>query len=165
MPDLKGEKSDERRIIYYEMPQVVRKDGRFLQRLLEQQEGIWRHLMDVYYEEAGSGNEIPVDAAQLDHVLKNNSEREETFFQKYFRLEEGAYLDLVTFNNCLDQYLGTTFAGVNEFKQGFDLWVQRELKLPGKWWYKNEATGGKTIRGYKGFTLKDGSGTLASGNI
>ena len=161
-PDLKGEKSDERRIIYYEMPQVARKDGRFLDKLLSQKEAIWRHLMDVYYEHSGPGGEIPVDAAQLDAVLEENSEQEAEFFNEFFRLETDGFVDMNTFNKCLRNYFGSTFAGTNAFKKSFDLWVRRELKLGGKKLYNNKALADKPKRGYRGMALRNGCGTMGA---
>ena len=167
-PVLKGQKSDSRRLIYYEMPEVADPDPKFLDRLYDQREGIFCHLLDMYYENVGSNSQIPVEADQLKNVLDENSIDEQTFFQEYFRIDEDGKTSTSTINNCIYHRFGPTWSGKEDFRKSFDLWVRREILNDDTAKIGGMADGtvpikrkGDVFRGYKGFEVTSGYGTLA----
>jgi hypothetical protein len=158
-PELKGQKSDSRRIIYYEMPEVDKPDPKFIERLYENRHGIFKHLMDLYYQDIGSNTQIPVEDNQLDNILDENSSDEASFFDKYFVSGIGTITSLVALNNCIIDHFGATYPA-HKFKKNFDIWVRRELEIGGK---TVVTFNGKNFRAYKGFQLANSYGKLGDG--
>ena len=167
-PVLKGQKSDSRRLIYYEMPEVPEPDPKFIERLYEQREGIFCHLIEMYLENVGSGNQIPVQPDQLNSVLEDNSVDEATFFDQYFRIDPDGKTSVKTINNCIDDRYGPTWPGKKDFRKSFDLWLRREILNHDDIKSEGAAIGSKTVknmgstfRGYRGFEVTFGNGKLA----
>ncbi len=160
-PTLKGQKSDSRRLVYYEMPEVAEPDPKFLERLYTCRKGIFCHLIDMYYEEIGKGNTIPVESDQLDGLLDENTVDEAAFFDRYFEIEAGARMSIVTIHNCVFDHFGKAWPGRRKFMKSFDLWLRRNVGCDK---VKAVRFGSKIAKGYCNFKLQKGNSKLACTN-
>jgi len=149
-PMLKGQKSDSRRLIYYEMPEVDEPDPKFLEKLYEHRKGIFCHLIDLYYENVGKGNSIPVETDQLDGLLEENNVDEAAFFDKYFVDDPDGKVSVLTINNCIFDFFGKGWPGRGQFIKSFALWLRRNKGCEKA---KTIRFGGKVAKGFCNFSI------------
>jgi hypothetical protein len=157
-PSLNGQKSDARRLIYYEMPEVDKPDPMFLEQLYRQREAIFCHCMDLYFHDVGQNMQIPVEPDQLDGVLKENSTEVASFFDKYFVVVGDGRTSVITLNRCIEDHFGPAWNRKKDFRDSFDLYVRREHKIDK---IKPLRDAKDVFKGYHGFELSAGNGGLA----